>query len=518
MELCDKYLKELVEINPTMNDIYEFSGYDHLKGTMINPYTDEYKEKEIKLLKKYKKLLSKKKSKTKADKYFANEIRDTLDWYSLDSEYVVIDALNNFPLDIVSELSGEGPYRFTDSKSYEIYMNRLKTVPSITDSIIEKLKKGIPKKYVLPKLVVKNLISQYKEYLKNPLKKKELKKYQCSIRTYLNDSIQKLLQFLETDYLKSAKSEIGLYSEPYGKQGYTDTLRSFTLEDITALRVHELGIKEVDRIFKELERHFKEFGVSSLKGLYDKVNQVSKNPHEDIVKIQKRINETIMPKYLGKSLKKDEMPELKKISSENKLHFAYYVSKNFKRNTKTKGAYYINLNNGLKKNELLSLTLHESFPGHHYERRTNINERDTPVYIKAADFTGYVEGWALYCESFTDIHTKEEYIYRLKYEMHRAVRLVIDTAIHYFKWSYQRCFDYMKKYLLFDANYIHNELIRYICDPGQALAYKIGELTILKLRGIYFEKFPNDYIGFHEKILDYGPCSLDELIQSFLKL
>ena len=105
--------------------------------------------------------------------------------------------------------------------------------------IIEKLKKGIPKKYVLPKIVVKNLISQYKAYLKNPLKKKELKKYQCSIHTYLNDSIQKLLQFLETDYLKSAKSEIGLYSEPYGKQGHTDTLRSFTLEDITALQVHE---------------------------------------------------------------------------------------------------------------------------------------------------------------------------------------------------------------------------------------------------------------------------------------
>ena len=518
MNLCDQYLKEMVEINPTMNDLYEFPGYEHLKGIMINPYTDDYKKKELEILKKYKKILSKKKIKNYSEEYFYREVRDLIGWYSLDSEYLVLDALNNFPLDIVSELSGEGPYRFTDKKSYEIYMMRLQTVPSITDSVIDKLKKGIKKKYVLPKIVVKNLIKQYKDYLKKPLNKKELKDYKCSIESFINNSVKRLLSFLEGEYLKSAKNQIGIYSEPYGKQSYTDTLRSFTLEDITCKQVHDLGLKEVQRIYEELQRHFKEYNVSSLSGLYNAVGEDSKDPHKDIVEIQKRINDKIMPKYFGKSLVKDEMPELKKISSENKLHFAYYISKNFKRNSKTRGAYYINLNNDLKKNELLSLTLHESFPGHHYERRTNINERETPIYMKAGDFTGYVEGWALYCESLIDIHTKEEYIFRLKYEMHRAVRLVIDTAIHYFEWSYERCFKYMKKYLLFDDNYTHNELIRYICDPGQALAYKIGELTILKLRKIYFEKYNNDYIGFHKKVMEYGPCSLDELIERFLEI
>lgn len=518
MNLCDQYLKDMVEINPTMNDLYEFPGFEHLSGIMINPYTDDYKKKELEILKKYKKILSKKKRKTYIEEYFYREVRDLIGWYSLDCEYLVLDALNNFPLDIVSELSGEGPYRFTDKKSYKIYMMRLQTVPSITDSIIDKLRKGIKKKYVLPKIVVENLIEQYKNYLKNPLNKKELKDYSCSIEIYINNSVKKLLSFLEDEYLKSSKNEIGIYSEPYGKQSYTDTLRSFTLEDITCKQVHNLGLKEVKRIYEELQRHFKDFNVTSLNGLYKSVGEDSKDPHKDIIEIQKRINDKIMPKYFGKSLSKEEMPELKKISSENKLHFAYYVSKNFKRNSKTRGAYYINLNNNLKKNELLSLTLHESFPGHHYERRTNINERDTPIYMKAGDFTGYVEGWALYCESLTDIHTKQEYIFRLKYEMHRAVRLVIDTAIHYFEWSYERCFKYMKKYLLFDDNYTHNELIRYICDPGQALAYKIGELTILKLREIYFEKYNNDYIGFHKKIMEYGPCSLDELIVRFLEL
>jgi len=518
MDLCDRYLREMVEINPPMNDLYEFPNLEHLRGIMINPYTEEYIMKELKLLKKYKSLLSKKTHKTYSEEYFYNDIRDIIDWYSFDNNYLVIDALNNFPLDIISELSGEGPYKFTNKKSYETYMTRLLIVPSITDSIIERLRAGVNKKYVLPEKVVTNLITQYREYLKKPLNTTEVKDYQCSIDSNINNSVKKLLTFLEDEYLKDAKKEIGIYSEPHGKQSYVDTLRNFTLDGTNPRQVHDLGLKEVKRIYQELRSHFKDYSVSSLNGLYNKVGENSKEPHKDIVKIQKRINDAIMPKYFGKSLKKHEMPDLKKISSENKLHFAYYISKNFKRNSKTRGAYYINLNNNLKKNELLSLTLHESFPGHHYERRNNINERDTPMYIKSGDFTGYVEGWALYCESFTDIHTKEEYIFRLKYEMHRAVRLVIDTAIHYFEWSYDRCFKYMKKYLLFDDHYIHNELIRYICDPGQALAYKIGELTILKLREIYFEKYNNDYIGFHEKIMEYGPCSLDELIERFLEL
>jgi len=131
MKLCDQYLKDIVEINPTMNDIYEFSGFEQ-KGVMINPYTDDYKKKELEILKKYKKALSKKKNKSYSEEYFYREVRDLVDWYSLDSEYLVLDALNNFPLDIISELSGEGPYRFTDKQSYETYMMRLQTVPSIT--------------------------------------------------------------------------------------------------------------------------------------------------------------------------------------------------------------------------------------------------------------------------------------------------------------------------------------------------------------------------------------------------
>ena len=96
------------------------------------------------------------------------------------------------------------------------------------------------------------------------------------------------------------------------------------------------------------------------------------------------------------------------------------------------------------------------------------------------------------------------------------MRLVVDTGIHHYKWSFQKCYDYMKQYLHYTQSHIENELIRYICDPGQGLAYKVGELTFLKLRDIYLDKYPGKIIDYHKLIMDIGPCSLDMLIKEFL--
>ena len=170
----------------------------------------------------------------------------------------------------------------------------------------------------------------------------------------------------------------------------------------------------------------------------------------------------------------------------------------------------------LNKNELFPLTLHESIPGHHYERKLHINDSKIPLYFKSADFTGYVEGWGLYCESFEDYYTDDELIYRYMYEIHRAARLVVDTGIHYYKWSFKKTFDYMKKYLNLSDEEIKNEILRYICDPGQACAYKIGEITLMNLRSYYFCKYPNDYKGFHKLVMCAGPCELETLIKKVI--
>ena len=108
-------------------------------------------------------------------------------------------------------------------------------------------------------------------------------------------------------------------------------------------------------------------------------------------------------------------------------------------------------------------------------------------------------------------------ICKYQMEIQRAVRLVVDTGINAFKWSYEKSFNYMKQHLDYTDLVIKNEIIRYICIPTQALAYKVGELTMLFLRDRYLAKFPDDLKGFHKLIFDIGPCSLDLLVKEFIK-
>ena len=136
--------------------------------------------------------------------------------------------------------------------------------------------------------------------------------------------------------------------------------------------------------------------------------------------------------------------------------------------------------------------------------------------MKCQIYDGYSEGWALYCESFDDIYTEDETYWRYMYDLHRSLRLIIDTGIHYYKWDYQRCFHLMKTHLCYDTKEIKDEIYRYICLPGQALTYKMGESILFELRSLFLQQ--NKSIkDFHQKILDVGPCPLIVLMDYGLK-
>ena len=170
----------------------------------------------------------------------------------------------------------------------------------------------------------------------------------------------------------------------------------------------------------------------------------------------------------------------------------------------------------INKHELAVLSFHEGIPGHHYENYL-LRKSDKPLYYKISDYTAYSEGWALYCEGLLKPKNNFELFWQLIYNLHRCVRLVLDTGIHYYNWTYERSFQFMKQYLPFDDEYIKNEIERYISDPGQAITYKIGELLILELRKEYLKKKRGDYKGFHNLILKIGPCPLHILKQQFSK-
>jgi len=222
--------------------------------------------------------------------------------------------------------------------------------------------------------------------------------------------------------------------------------------------------------------------------------------------MQSKLNKFIMKKLFKKKISHDYLIEAVPKYNEKYAPSAYYVLGDL--NKKRKGKFYINLGNLKTHNKIYveSLSLHEGNPGHHYQI-TYVNDSNLPLFIKIGSFTAYDEGWALYCENLGEYNDILSYYGKLNMEMLRALRLVIDTGIHYYEWSESRCLSFMKRYLFDDEKNILSEIHRYMANPGQALAYKIGELSIINLK----KKYKGDIKNFHEEVLELGSIPLEIL-------
>ena len=215
--------------------------------------------------------------------------------------------------------------------------------------------------------------------------------------------------------------------------------------------------------------------------------------------------------YFHKNLKRSEIYKIKKAPSESNST-AYYYSSDY--NREKKGTFYINFKKEFDFNELLTLSLHEGLPGHHYQIERTMKDKNLPDYIKYFDNDTYIEGWGLYSESLFDYKNKGEYYFSLNYQILRSARLILDTGIHYYGWTYDKCIKFIKKNISSCEN---NEIIRYISLPGQALTYKVGEQIFIFLRDEYLKVYPGKLKDFHELIIELGPLPIDILMQEFKK-
>ena len=523
MELCDQYIHELIQLVPELNDFHHLPEYKHLRAKAVNTLTKDFQKKERELYKKYYKLVKEKKQKSFYDLIFYDDLKIMIKeskYISLD--HVPIDSLNNFPLTHIAALQGETDYEFTDKKSYQDFLERFKIIPDMTETILTNMRQGIKHKDTLPRIIVLDLRDQYKNTLDLDLEeinvptnvKKEVIE---SIQEYIIPSIRKLKDFLENEYLCECTEKIGLNSLSGGTTIYKGLLEEQTMKGFTPKDIHDLGLREVSRLMNLLNKLKKKMKFKgTLKDFYKHTTETFKDRNDIIPyskKLQKEIYHKIYPKYFEKTLDEKDLADIKRVADDKSRMYAFYIG------TKKKGTYYVNTNihDKLNKHELITLTLHETVPGHHLQLMTHNRSKKLPLYIQSSHNTGYIEGWGLYCENFTELHTNKEMAWKYIYELQRAIRLVIDTGIHAFNWSYERCFEYMQKYLHYDDLLVRNEIIRYICIPSQALSYKVGELTILFLRDRYLAKYPDDLKGFHQLIFDIGPCSLDLLLKEFIK-
>jgi uncharacterized protein (DUF885 family) len=347
-------------------------------------------------------------------------------------------------------------------------------------------------------------------------------------RTAISESVvpgyEAFLAFMRDDYVPAGRESIAIAEIPHGREYYEHRVRLFTTLDLTARDVHERGLEEVQRIRAEMEAVIEEARFDGsfaefLEFLRSDPQFYAQTP-EELMRYAARVGKRMdgeLPR-LFKTLPRmpwglREVPDF--IAPQTTT--AYYQQP--AGDGTEAGFYYVNTYNlpGRPLYEVEALTLHESVPGHHLQIALQQEIEGLPEFRRFAGFTAFVEGWALYAERlgleagfYQDPYSN---FGRLTYEMWRALRLVVDTGIHAFGWDRQRAIDLMAENSALTLHNVTTEVDRYIAWPGQALAYKVGELKLRELRARATEALGADFDlrVFHDVVLLSGAVPLDVL-------
>jgi len=432
---------------------------------------------------------------------------------------------------------------YSSKKDYYDWYSRLKQFSSNIYSSLEINKAGLENNITQPKLVTKAVILQINSILnsnieENPYlkvfknadesfflpneKKLLIENVKTLIENEINPAYQKLNEFLQNEYLPKSRRTVGLEGVPGGKEYYEYLARHFTTTDLTPNEIHEIGISEIKRIRSEMESIIDQVkwdgDFSSFLNYLRTSPRFYYDNSEDLFNAYLIMSKTIDP--LLPILFK-EFPRapygVKPIPDESAPYTttAYYNSPSPGR----PGYFYANLYKpeSRPKYEIAVLTVHEAVPGHHFQISIAQELENVPKFRKYQGITAFVEGWGLYSEELGQYMGLYDDPYdkfgQLTYDMWRAIRLVVDTGMHYKNWSREDAINLFIENSAKSLLDIENEVDRYIAWPGQALAYKIGQLKILELRNkaedLLGDKY--DIKDFHYEVLKRGSLPLDLL-------
>ena len=436
---------------------------------------------------------------------------------------------------------------YTSKQDYLDWLSRLELFSKNILNSYEINKEGLIKGHTQPRLVTTAVISQIdaivnsdiesNPYLKvfleadeslltNKEKTDLINDAKNLIINKINPAYTKLNNFLKNEYLPKSRDSIGIQDIPNGKKYYEYLARYYTTTDLTPQEIHDIGLAEIKRIRSEMEDIIAEVNWD---GDFDSfLNYLRTSPRfyydnsEDLFNAYLIMSKTIDP-LLPKLFKTFPRAPYGVIpipaESAPYTTTAYYNSPSPGR----PGYFYANLYKpeSRPKYEIPVLTVHEAVPGHHFQISIAQELENVPNFRKYQGITAFVEGWGLYSEELGEYINLYDDPYdkfgQLTYDMWRAIRLVVDTGMHYMDWSRDDAVDLFLKNSAKSELDIQNEVDRYIAWPGQALAYKIGQLKILELRNksesMLGDKY--DIKDFHYEILKRGSLPL-ELLEFYI--
>jgi uncharacterized protein (DUF885 family) len=515
MSNLELYFNDIVELNPSL-----FSGGEN-KGEYENRLSSAYKKKYNDILSKYKNV----RIETLEDKVLNYVINEGVDYVNVKNLDLLPPLYSYDNAIILFTLNNKMLYELKTSQDFENLVKRHENFMEFIDSCIKQMKKGVKNKVVLSKFICRQMINKLDKFYndKEYVIKEVPEEYGYIFKQY-GRKLKQLINYIRINYLKKCVNGVGLCHLPNGRNMYKFFVKKETTTNKTPSEIHKIGLKEIKRLNGELKKLQIKMGFGGLTLLqfYDKLRKDPNNYYTSIAdgikgfeSVRARIEEVVMPRYF-----KTQVTPYNIKPSDALTSYTYY--------SPFEKTVYINMNNINKiPNENakfygVALLLHEGNPGHHYQGQYAV-EKGIPEYIEVViNGSGYSEGWGLYAESLGDAlydqttaEGRYNYYGRLNYEMFRALRLVVDTGIHYYGWSYKKALNYMLKYSSLEKSELDTEVERYICWPGQALAYKIGEMIISDLQAGYMKKPGADIKDFHDKVLENGVLPLELLGEQF---
>ena len=434
--------------------------------------------------------------------------------------------------------------RFQTVKDYEDWIARLHAFPQLMDQTITVMRQGIKERMVHPKVIMQRIPGQIdKQIVSDPMKSGYYKPFEHfaadvsaadqqrlkaaatqAIEQQIVPAFRKFRQFFVNEYLPACYDQVGAWQLPQGDELYAFFVHKYTTTDITPEQVHQTGLREVERIRAQMEQIMQQAGFTGTRDDFFKFLRTDprffyKTP-EELFEGYKVVAKTIDPNLVKmfRTLPRqpygvDEIPAA--VAPDTTT--AYY--REGAPDGSRAGTFFVNLYkpDTRPKWEMMALTLHEAVPGHHLQLARAQEMGEMPMFRRIGGYTAFVEGWALYAESlgddmrlYSDPYSK---FGQLTYEMWRAVRLVVDTGIHAKHWTREQAIKYFMDNAPKAELDIINEIDRYIAWPGQALAYKTGELKIKELRARARRQLGDkfDIKEFHDVVLGSGAVPMDIL-------
>lgn len=441
---------------------------------------------------------------------------------------------------------GTSAQPFKTEQDYTNFLKRMDKYSVWIDSAMVYMKKGMAKGVVLPKSLTVKLIPQFAEMatpkiednlfysaiklmpdsFPESIKKDLTAKYTATINDKLIPKYKKMAEFLNKEYLPASRTTSGIGSLPFGKDLYAAYVKQWTTTDMTPEAIHELGLKEVARLTAEMEKVKTQVGFKgTLIEFFEEVRNKKElkpftKPEEVIANFQSiytRIKPNVDKLF---ALQPQTKFEIRRTEAFREQTASAEYNQGTADGTRP-GIFYVPIpdvaNYNMYGDE--DLFLHEAIPGHHFQISLQQENKSLPDFRKFNWFGAYGEGWALYTESLGKelglYQDPYQYFGMLGNEMHRAVRLVVDTGLHAKGWTREKAIQFSLANEAESEASIIPEIERYMAIPGQALSYKIGQLKIMELRKKAETKMGAkfDIKKFHEKVLESGVMPLALLQQ-----